>query len=225
MTTHSDPETSWGVIFDMDGVLIDSYAAHFEAWRRMLQNHGLDITEAQFAATFGQTNADIFAGLFPSLPRDRYAALGEEKEALFRQVITHRFPEKAGASDLVRALHAAGARLAIGSSGPPENVRAALSRLPAGGLFEATTDGSEIRRGKPHPEVFLKAAAKISLPPRRCVVVEDAPVGVAAGKAAGCAVVAVTGTAPRSQLAEADLVVDSLRELDAARMRSLVPPR
>jgi len=132
MTHSSDLETPWGVIFDMDGVLIDSYEAHFEAWRRMLQNHGLNITGEQFAATFGQTNADIFAALFPSLGKDRYASLGEEKEAFFRQVIMRRFPEKDGASDLVRALHAAGARLAIGSSGPPENVRAVLSRLPAG---------------------------------------------------------------------------------------------
>ncbi len=225
MAHSSDPTSPWGVIFDMDGVLIDSYEAHFEAWRRMLRNHGLDITEEQFAATFGQTNADIFTGLFPSLEKERYPALGEEKEAVFRQVIARRFPEKAGASDLVRALHAAGARLAIGSSGPPENVRAVLTRLPAGRLFEATTDGSEIRHGKPHPEVFLKAAAKISLPPERCVVVEDAPVGVEAGKAAGCAVVAVTGTAPRSRLEAADLVVDSLRELDAARIHSLLPPR
>ncbi len=224
MAHSRDLETPWGVIFDMDGVLIDSYEAHFEAWRRMLQNHGLDINEAQFAATFGQTNADIFAGLFPSLAKDRYAALGEEKEAIFRQVITRRFPEKAGASNLIRDLQAAGARLAIGSSGPPENVRAVLARLPAGALFEATTDGSEIRRGKPHPEVFLKAAAKISLPPESCVVVEDAPVGVAAGKAAGCAVIAVTGTAPRSQLKAADLVVDSLRELDAVRIKALVLP-
>ncbi len=225
MTHSTDARPPWGVIFDMDGVLIDSYEAHFEAWRRMLHNHGLDITEEQFAATFGQTNADIFAGLFPSLEKKRYPALGEEKEAFFRQVITRRFPGKAGASDLVRALHVAGARLAIGSSGPPENVRAVLTRLPAGSLFEATTDGSEIRHGKPHPEVFLKAAAKISLPPERCVVVEDAPVGVDAGKEAGCAVVAVTGTAPRSRLEAADLVVDSLRELDAARIRSLLPPR
>ena len=169
MSHNHNPDTPWGVIFDMDGVLIDSYAAHFEAWRRMLENHGLTMTEKQFAATFGQTNTDIFAGLFPSVDKARYAALGDEKERLFREVITHRFPEKEGASDLIRSLHAAGARLAIGSSGPPENVRTALDRLPAGDLFAATTDGSEIQQGKPHPEVFLKAAAKISLPPAKCV--------------------------------------------------------
>lgn len=222
MTHSSDLETPWGVIFDMDGVLIDSYEAHFDAWRRMLANHGLTITEDQFAATFGQTNADIFADLFPSVDKVRYAALGSEKERFFREVITRQFPEKEGASDLIRALHAAGARLTIGSSGPPENVRTALDRLPAGDLFAAITDGSEIQQGKPHPGVFLKTAAKISLSPARCVVVEDAPVGVAAGKAAGCAVIAVTGTAPRDRLGSADLVVDSLRELTPAAFRKLL---
>jgi beta-phosphoglucomutase len=215
---------TWGVIFDMDGVLIDSYRAHFLSWRRMLRNHGLDITEEQFAATFGRRNPDILSQLYPSIQEDRYPALAEEKEAAFREIIWADFPEMDGASELIAALHNAGAALAVGSSGPPENLKTVLKELPGGTYFTAVTNGSEITHGKPDPEVFLNSARKLGLPPERCVVVEDAPAGVAAGKAAGCAVIALTGTAPPEQLANADLVVDSLRELTPETCKNLIGP-
>ncbi|MBW1689966.1 MAG: HAD family phosphatase [Deltaproteobacteria bacterium] len=213
---------TWGVIFDMDGVLIDSYRAHFLSWRKMLRNHGLDITEEQFAATFGRTNPDIFARLYPSVKKEHYPVLAEEKEAAFREIISTDFPEMKGASELIKALHEAGAALAIGSSGPRENLEAVLNALPGGTHFMATTNGSELTWGKPDPEVFLTAARKLGLPPERCVVVEDASVGVAAGKAAGCAVIAITGTATREHLKDADLVVDSLRELTPEIFKDLI---
>lgn len=206
----------------MDGVLIDSYRAHFLSWRKMLRNHGLDITEEQFAATFGQTNPDIFARLYPFVKREQYPALAEEKEAAFREIISVDFPEMEGASELIASLHKAGAALAIGSSGPPENVEAVLKVFPGGMHFIATTNGKEIARGKPDPEVFLRAAHKLGLPPERCVVVEDAPAGVTAGKAAGCAVIALTGTTKREHLAGADLVVDSLCELTPEIVKNLL---
>lgn len=206
----------------MDGVLIDSYRAHFLSWRKMLRNHGLDITEEQFAATFGRTNPDIFARLYPSVKQEQYQALAEEKEAAFREIISVDFPEMEGASELIEALHEAGAALAVGSSGPPENLETVLKALPGGMHFTATTNGSDITRGKPDPEVFLTAARKLGLPPERCVVVEDAPAGVTAGKAAGCAVIALTGTTTRGRLASADLVVDSLRELTPETAKNLL---
>ncbi len=222
MTDHSGKKDAWGVIFDMDGVLVDSYPAHFLAWQRMLPRHGLQMTEAQFAATFGQTNAEIFASLYPNLNPAEYSNLSEEKEATYREIISLDFPEMDGAAELINALHKAGAKLAIGSSGPPDNVQAVLNVLPGGEYIEATTDASDISRSKPDPEVFIKAAKKIGLPPGSCVVVEDAPVGVRAGKAAGCAVVAITGTASRQDLSEADLIVNSLRELTPHNLVSLI---
>lgn len=213
---------NWGVIFYMDGVLIDSYCAHFLSWRKMLRNHGLDITEEQFASTFGQTNPDIFAQLYPSIKRQYYPALAEEKETAFREIISTDFPEMDGASELIAALNEAGAYLAIGSSGPPENLEAVLNALPGGTHFMATTNGNELTWGKPNPEVFLTAARKLGLLPERCVVVEDAPAGVTAGKAAGYAVIALTGTAKRKHLAGADLVVDSLRELTPELFKNLI---
>lgn len=223
MTTPQNKGKDWGVIFDMDGVLIDSYRAHFFSWQQMLRNHGFDITERQFAATFGLNNHDIFARLYPAIPSEEYPAMAREKEEAFRGIITMDFPEMDGASELVAALYHADAVLGIGSSGPPENLEVLLRKLPGGRYFTAVTNGSEIARGKPDPEIFLKTAAKMGLPPKKCVVVEDAVAGVKAGKGAGCAVIALTGTAGREQLSEADCIVDSLRELTPDAFKTLLP--
>lgn len=223
MATLQNKGKDWGVIFDMDGVLIDSYRAHFFSWQQMLRNHGFNITERQFAATFGLTNHDIFARLYPGIPSEEYPALAREKEEAFRGIITTDFPEMDGASELIGALHKAGAVLGIGSSGPSENLEVLLHKLPGGRYFAAVTNGNEIARGKPDPEVFLKTAAKMDLLPKRCVVVEDAVAGVRAGKRAGCAVIALTGTAEREQLSEADSIVDSLRDLTPDAFKNLLP--
>jgi beta-phosphoglucomutase len=212
----------WGVIFDVDGVLIDSYRAHLESWRIMLRRHGHDVTEAQFRLTFGQTNPTIMRNEYPAFAPADYDALGEEKETAYREIIRAKFPEIPGASDLVKRLHAAGAKLAIGSSGPPENVQAVLDVLPGGEHIAAAVNGKDVVHGKPDPEVFLKAAERIGLDTARCVVVEDAPVGVAAGKAAGCKVVALIGTADRHELAHADLIVGSFVDLTAESVRRLL---
>lgn len=214
-------KSTWGVIFDMDGVLIDSYRHHFTAWQKILPGLGLAMTEDQFAPLFGRTNPDILSALFPTLPQERYPVIDKEKEALFRELLLANFPEMDGAAELITALNQEGAALALGSSAPPENVAVALGRLSVGEMLQTTTNGSEITRGKPDPEVFVKTAGKLGLPPSRCVVIEDAPAGVAAAKSAGCAAVALTGTAPRSNLAQADLIVDSLRELTPPMIRRL----
>jgi beta-phosphoglucomutase len=220
--TELTEKNAWGVIFDMDGVLVDSYQAHLSAFQRMLANYDLEMSETQFASIFGRTNPDIFALLYPELKHDDYARLSEEKEAAYREIIADDFPQMDGAAELIEALHNAGAVLAIGSSGSLENIRTVLRMLPGGEHFRATTHANEITRGKPDPEVFLNAAGKIGLSPADCVVVEDAPTGVKAGKAAGCAVIGITGTVSRRDLAEADLVVASLRDLTPAIFINLI---
>jgi len=214
-----------GVIFDMDGVLVDSYRAHFESWRRLAGAHGLtDITEPQFAATFGRTSRAIIVDLWGDRFSDaEVAVMDAEKEACYRDVVRREFPEMDGAGELVAALHAAGFRLAIGSSGPPENVRVVLDCLPHAECISATVTGREVAHGKPDPEVFLIAARKLGVPPARCAVIEDAPAGVEAARRAGMGAVAITGTAPREKLAErAHLVVDSLRELSPRLIANLI---
>ncbi len=216
---------NYAVIFDMDGVLVDSYRAHFESWRRMVRRHGQDMTESQFAATFGRTSRDIISRLYGGVVTtdEQARAWDNEKEDYYRQILAERFPEMDGAHDLIEALHAAGFVMAIGSSGPPGNVQVVRENLPGSRHINATITREDVTAGKPDPQVFLKAAEKLGVPPARCAVVEDAPAGVEAARRAGMAAIAITGTAPREELAaRADLVIDSLRELTSDRIKNLI---
>ena len=216
-----------GVIFDMDGVLVDSYRAHLRSWRDTAARHGLALTDADFARTFGRTSRDIIRALWPDRFNDaEVARFDAAKEARYRELLAEDFPEMPGASDLIRALHEAGFCLAIGSSGPPENVALVLSRLRHGARFHATVNGTEVAHGKPDPDVFLTAARKLGIPPSRTAVIEDAPAGVEAARRAGAAAIGLLGTAPRERLAEhADLVVDALSRLSGDLIRGAIERR
>ncbi len=215
----------YAVIFDMDGVLVDTYQAHFQSWQEIARPEGLPLTEAEFAATFGQTNPVVIRAFWGENRFDhaQIAAMAARKEAAFRAIIASNFPAMPGAGQLLAELHKAGFRLAIGSSAPPENVEVVLERLQARQLFQAVVTGADVTRGKPDPEVFLLAARGLSMPPSRCVVIEDAPAGVAAAAAAGMASVALLSTGRKPEaLAQADLIVRSLAEISPAVLRTLV---
>ena len=219
-----DETDTRAVIFDVDGVLVDSYHAHFEAWRRLGHELGQDLTEQRFAASFGRRNAELMHDLWGgAVPEDQIDDWGDWKEVAYREILLRDFHAMDGAPDLIDALKAARFRLAVGSSGPPENVACALEGLGRSGAFDATVNGSEVACGKPHPEVFLKAAEKLGIEPARCAVVEDSPAGVEAAARAAMAPIALTGTAPRERfIGHAVLVVDSLRELSPARIAVLI---
>ncbi|MFQ5430162.1 MAG: HAD family hydrolase [Phycisphaerae bacterium] len=211
-----------GVIFDMDGVLVDSYAAHFESWRRLAEEIGRTMTEARFAATFGRTSRDIIRELFGIDDPAAARRCDDRKEALYREIIAADFPAMPGATALVRSLHAAGIRLAVGSSGPPENVALACDRLGIEPCLDAIVTGADVTRGKPDPQVFQLAAERLTLPPGSCIVIEDAPAGVEAARRAGMRCVALAGTTPADALAAADRVVHRLDEIDAAGLSALI---
>jgi HAD superfamily hydrolase (TIGR01509 family) len=219
-----DAMNGLGVIFDMDGVLVDSYRPHLLSWQQAARENGLELTEAQFAGVFGRTSRDIIARLWPGrFSNGQIAAFDGRKEQAYRDIISHDFPEMAGAGDLVAALHAAGFATAIGSSGPPENIEVVRGALPHGDTIGATVSGAEVEHGKPDPGVFLLAAKKLGLAPAKCAVVEDATVGIEAARRAGMTAIAITGTTTREALAvRAHVVVDSLRELVPEAIAALI---
>jgi beta-phosphoglucomutase len=206
--------TRKAVIFDVDGVLIDSYQAHFKSWLEMFGEHGESFTEEQFRKTFGRTSRDIIAALHGNdLTIAEMDAWDDRKEALYREIIRQEFPANDGAGELLDALRAAHFKLAVGSSGPPENIALTLECLNRAALFSAVVTRVDVTRGKPDPQVFLIAGERLGVPPDQCVVVEDAPAGIEAANRAGMASVALTGTATRDELSHARLIVESLREL------------
>jgi len=216
---------SIAVIFDMDGVLVDSYHAHYESWLRLYGDLGLAYTEAAFAADFGRTSRDILRRTLPGeLADERVRELDALKEAYYRDILRANFTPMDGAKQLLDALAAADFKLAIGSSGPPENVALVMEKLGAE-RFGAAVTGQDVTRGKPDPQVFLIAAERLGVSPAECAVVEDAVHGIEAAKAAGMASVGLTGTTTRAELSAADLVVDSLRVLSPDGIRTLIMDR
>jgi len=214
---------SCGVIFDMDGVLVDSSEAHYIAWSRLGEELGVPHSRSLFESTFGMHNRQILPlWLGESLPPDEVERLSERKEAMYREVAALSVEPVDGVVELIRDLSRAGFRLAVGSSGPRPNVLLVLGILQAAELFHGLSTGDEVLHGKPHPEVFLKAAAKLGLEPERCVVVEDAPQGIEAGLAAGSRVIAVATTRPENELTRAHRVVRSLREVTVEGILELV---
>ena len=213
-----------GVIFDMDGVLVDSYQAHFESWNDMAGRHGLEMSEEQFAATFGQTTGEIVRKFWSEhVSEADIPAWDDEKEEAYRKALQADFREIPGAGELLGSLADTGFVLAIGSSGPPENVAVALEGLGRADLFAATVSRSDVVQGKPQPEVFLRAAERMNLEPTHCAVVEDAPAGIEAARRAGMVAIALTGTVSHDQLSErAHVVVDSLRELSPKIIADLI---
>ncbi len=208
------------VIFDMDGVLIDSSDAHYESWRRLAADVGADITLEQFADTFGRQNRDVIPALFGDRIDGRdVEELGETKERYYRELIRKNVPVLPGAADLVRACEREGMSTAVGSSGHPENIAIALAAIGVADVFGAVVTGYDVTAGKPEPQVFLLAAERLGIAPECCAVIEDAPAGLEAARAAGMTAIGVTSGHAREKLTRAHLIVDSLNELTPDRIR------
>ena len=211
-----------GVIFDLDGILVDSYRAHLESWQSLAREYGTAMTEAQFASLFGRTSPDIIREVWDSVSHDQVLAMAERKEALYREILDRNFPAMDGARELIDQLVEKNFVLAVGSSGPPQNVELSLQKLGRRKHFSAVITGRDVTRGKPDPQVFLTAAQRMDLEASQCAVIEDAPAGISAARAAGLTSIALTGTAPADKLRHADLVVKSLRELTPKKIARLI---
>ena len=149
-----------GVIFDMDGVLVDSAPAHLESWQRLAAHHGLEVTAERFRESFGRPSRDIIRLLWGPGTSDRQIAqLDAEKEQIYRELIRAQVPLMPGCRATLRTLHESGFKLAVATSGPPENVEVVLSEGLIANYFAARVDGFEIFRGKPAPDCFRLADA------------------------------------------------------------------
>ena len=199
------------VIFDMDGVLSDSAEAHLDSWRLLARELGRQVTEQQFAASFGRQNRDIIPLLFgDGLGADRVRELSHHKEALYRDLVRGQVRAVDGAVDLVRRCHQAGMKLAVGSSAPRQNIDLGLDELGIAVCFEVIVHDGDVSRGKPDPQVFQIAARRLQVAPAQCAVIEDAPSGIEAALAAGMTVIGLTTHHPAERLSGAHRVVDRL---------------
>ncbi|TFF96514.1 MAG: HAD family phosphatase, partial [Promethearchaeota archaeon] len=197
------------IIFDMDGVLADTGPIHFESWVKLAEEIGVNFTRETFEQTFGQTSPEIVRKLVgPEPSQDQVEKWANLKEKYYRQMVADKLEPLPGVLDLLKILKKEGFKMAVGSSGPPENVDLLLKTLNIKSFFDAIITAEDVERGKPEPDVFLIAARQSSVKPQNCLVIEDAPVGIQAAKNAGMKCISLTTTHKKDELIEADLILE-----------------
>ena len=215
-----------GVLFDMDGVLVNNLEIHRQAFAEFFRRYGVERTFDELSRVFGKGNDDIMGELMPAdvVERVGIRQLGYEKEAIYREIYAPIITPQPGLLAFLAECESEGLRSAVGSSGYKANVDFVLDKCNIRRYFEATVAGDEVTRCKPDPEIYLTAAAKLGLDACECVVFEDAEAGIEAAKRAGMKVVALATTFDREFLAttDADMIIGDFRDVSVEQLRTLV---
>ena len=196
------------LIFDMDGVIVDSNPLHREAWVEFNRRHGVETSDAMLERMYGGRNDQIVRDFFgDSLPEDEVAAYGAAKEKIYREMLAGRIEETLVPGlrpflDLYR-----GSPMAVATNAEPENVNSVLDRAGLRDYFRVVVDGHQVSRPKPHPDIYLRAASLLETAPSNCIVLEDSHTGVAAARAAGMRVIGLATT--YVNLPDVDIMADN----------------
>jgi HAD superfamily hydrolase (TIGR01509 family) len=200
-----------GVIFDLDGVLINSEPLHCQAFQQILGAYGVSLTDRDYFTSYiVYSDREVLERLLPD--RQALDAAVAAKERRYWELVEAGVPPFPDGLALLRKTN--GWRVGLATGSIRREAELALRSLGVRDRFEVIVAREDCRKGKPDPEPFLRAAQGLHLPPRQCVVVEDTPGGVQAAKAAGMIALAVTHSCSRSKLMGADLVVDDLGTVD-----------
>lgn len=212
-----------GVIFDMDGVLVDNRDAHFEAFIEFCHEYGIELDRDKLTYLFGMTNDEILPAILPAelIEEKGLKTLADEKEAVYRRIYAKKIAPVKGLIPFLNELKAAGFKLGVGSSGNTQNVNFVLDACGIKKYFSAIVNGDMITKGKPDPEVFLLNAEKLGLRPEECVVIEDSFAGIKAARNAGMSVIAMATTFAPEQHKDYDLLVKDFTELSVEKIKSL----
>jgi HAD superfamily hydrolase (TIGR01509 family) len=216
--------TEWAVIFDCDGVLVDSEPLSLRVLQAVLRQYQLPTEAHKLREYCGHSDQDTYRDLV-----SRFGLFVEQERFLadiisaYKQIIRDEglrvFP---GVRPLIESLSKQRVCYALGSSGPKAKIEASLNATGLNQAFLVTVSSDDVAQPKPAPDIFMACARLLNIHPARCIVIEDSPTGVQAATQAGMACVAVTNTFPRSMLDGADLVVDDLSELSVGILGDLV---
>ena len=205
------------VIFDLDGVIIDSEPFHWNVNKKLFAALGFAVSPAEYSEFIGVSNTRMWTVL-----KRRYSLSPEVPQLVRGQVDgnlaflkKHAMTPMPGLAGLLRSLSSRGLKTAIASSSPREYIDLAVKKIGMVNDFPIRVSGEDFLNGKPHPDIFLKTAELLGEPPARCLVIEDAMHGVAAAKAAGMACVGLAGGQSGNQdLSRADAIVAGLADID-----------
>lgn len=198
------------VIFDLDGTLIDNNRYHLESWIKYLESTGRQMSEEEYNKKInGRTNRDVIKYIYNRPMEDEeIEKFTQEKEAVYRETYKNHIQPVAGLLPFLQALHELNIPMAIATSGIEPNIDFMFENIPIKKYFQAVVNSAHISRGKPDPEIYIKTASLLNIPPNECLVFEDAVVGINAAKAAGMKVVAIATTHVKEELTGADMIID-----------------
>ena len=197
------------VIFDLDGTLIDNNPYHLETWKQYLKNSGRTISDEEYNKNVnGRTNGDVVRYLYGAGLSDAQVLKHTlEKEALYREIYLPHIKPIPGLLEFLAALQRKNIPMGIATSGITPNINFLFQHIPIKDFFKVVVNSSHIHKGKPDPEIYLKTASLLHVDAKKCLVFEDAVVGIKSAKAAGMKVVAVATTHPKNELFEADMII------------------
>ncbi|GAA4395553.1 beta-phosphoglucomutase [Nibrella viscosa] len=206
-------------LFDLDGVIVDTAIFHYQAWRRMANELGFDISEEFNEQLKGISRVESLEIILQHgnlvLPEERKAELAAQKNQWYLELVSRMTPDDIlpGVPAFFSQVHDAGIKTALGSVS--KNARLILERIGMSNVFGTVIDGNKIARGKPDPEVFLKGAEELGVSPADCVVFEDAVAGIEAAKRGGMLAV---GIGSPNVLTQADIVWPSLEHVTVTQL-------
>jgi beta-phosphoglucomutase family hydrolase len=201
-------------IFDMDGTLIDSTQMDYEAWQRAMREYDAEFPYEDYIAKLGAKSSEI-ARQYLDISDEEIDALISRREAYFKQIVDEKgLSLLPGAEQFLQQVRNAHLKTALATGANAQKLEFILNKLPLRQYFDAFVTADDVSQGKPEPEVFLQAAAKLGVEPANCVVMEDATNGLQAAKNGGMRCIALTTTRGADQLQGADLIVSSYAEID-----------
>lgn len=203
-------------IFDMDGVLFANSDYHIEAWIVYARKFGREITEEDVRSRLGWNNRDYMRFILNREPtEDEVEHSVVDKEEVYRTICREHLNHPEGLLALLEAAKAKGIKMGVATSAPPDNIRFTLDGLDIRKFFAVVVDATHVKRSKPDPAIYLRAAEELGVAPSNCIVFEDAIAGIQSGKAAGMSVIAITTSYPAEVLRkhEPAAVIESFMDL------------
>ena len=213
------------VIFDMDGVILDSEPIHYNVEKKIMNNNNLDFQFEDHARYVGQTTRDLWDDLCirHKLPEGAEKLAAIDCHNYLNELKHGKIVPITGVVNLINELYSKGIKLIVASSAVRENIEVVLEKFDLNKYFLGYVSGQDVRKTKPNPDIFLKAAERIDVQPENCLVIEDAKHGVEAAKSAGMTCIGFRNLNSGNQdLSKADLIVDAIDEINFDKLNSLI---
>lgn len=215
MNKNLDLTNIHGVLFDMDGTMVDNMVYHKNAWEEFYKRHDMQFSDEEFRIKFsGKNNRQVFQMLFGErISEEQIQTYADEKETIYRELYKDHVTPITGLLEFIDRLKQQSIKIAVATTAIKANRDFVLHALKLSNTFDAIIGYEDVLKGKPNPEIFLKAAQALNVKPAACIVFEDAPSGIEAAKQAGMRTVGVRTSHTKEEL-HADITIKDFEELE-----------